>query len=181
MSVWVWRDALSAEKEERIEALGFLPLPIPHGAPDLSRCDHADSVRRAIAPLYPDMAPETVAQLADRWFALLQIDKDDVIAVVLSRPQEVSLALASDRPCYVDGRHCLPVTWNGVRVPRARFGANYAELFERNQSLYEITNPEDRNVIRSWLPNRYNRFARWKWVLAALLILEAIMFATQRP
>ena len=183
MTVWVLQQNLSPEEEARIEEHVDVVLPFAH-FPSLHGYQHPHELRRVIGNLYPDLPPESVNNCAENMWHLYQIAPEDIVAVPLKARGEVALAMVSGRYAYEltaegGGRHSVPVVWQ-ARVSKQKFGKHYAMIFEQSSApMFEISNAEDRTIIRNWLPNKYNRFARFKWLLVAFLIFEAIVFAMQ--
>lgn len=177
MSVWVLQQALPPAEEANIETREWLELPFGD-LPDLRPYQHHE-LRRLFAERHPDLPPETHVNMADRTWGRLQLENEDILAVPLASRGEVAIAVVSGHYRYENGQHKIPVVWQGTTIPKQRFGNAYTRIFGRSEPMFEVADAEDRNAIRRWLPNSYNRFASWKWFFVAFMILEAIMFAMQ--
>jgi predicted Mrr-cat superfamily restriction endonuclease len=178
MSVWVLHQSLSLHEENEITKRNWLELPFGD-LPDLRVYQHGE-LKKLFEERYPESPPETHMNMADRTWVRMQLERDDILAVPLHARQEVMMGVVSTPYRYENGKHLIGVEWQDVSIPKLRFGKAYSSIFERgNEPMFEITNAEERNAIRRWLPNSYNRFAGWKWFLVAFMILEAIMFAMQ--
>jgi hypothetical protein len=184
MSVWVLHQALSAQEEDSIEQHDRVVLPF-NGVPDLSEIAAIGQIKSILSMLHPDMPPESVSRMAERYWTLYQgLAVDDVIAVPLPYRREVALAQISGRYSYEVGAagediHAIAVTWQR-RVPFSRLGKHAALFTSKQPPMFEVPHADERNAIRSWLPHRYNRFARWKWLVIVLMVFQTILFVTRQ-
>jgi hypothetical protein len=179
MSVWILHQLLTPEEEAAIESRGRLLLPFD-GVPDLSFVENIGELTRMLAKLHPDLPVETLNRRAERYWELFHgLQQEDLLAVPLHAKREVALAKISGRYGYEAGVggedvHSIGVSWYNVHIPLVKLG-KHKPLFENYRDrLVEVTDPDARQAIRKWLPHSYNRFAKWKWILAVLFILQII-------
>jgi predicted Mrr-cat superfamily restriction endonuclease len=176
MSIWVLHLKLTEAEQEAIAERTHLPLPFDH-LPDLSMVKSAGECRRLLQTLHPEEPPETITRRLERvWTIYGRIEPEDIIAVPLPARSEVALAEVTGRYQYQAGGagspvHLLPVKWHARRIVPART-RKLRELFKQGGlPMMEVTKPEERIAIRDYLPYRYNRFARWKWLLGIFFLM----------
>jgi predicted Mrr-cat superfamily restriction endonuclease len=182
MSVWVLHLKLTPEEEARIADRAFLPLPFD-GLPDLSKISSQGECRQLFAELDPDAPPETIHRKAEKvWKLYSGVQEEDIIAVLLHTSKAAALAEVTGNYRYMPGihgesGHAVPVKWHDQRVPFSAFKKQQELLQPGAEPMVEVAAAEARVIIRDRLPHSYNRFARWKWLLAIFFILQAIALA----
>ncbi len=179
MSVWVLHQLLSPEEEAAVEKRERLVLPFD-GVPDLSTIETQAELHKMLSALHPELPPESIARTAERhWSRFQNLHADDLVAVPLHARREIALATLSGRYHYEVGPngedvHLMNVTWYPVRIPLVKLGKHKPVFENYGERLFEITDIDVRNALRTRLPHSYNRFARWKWVLVFLFIIQMI-------
>lgn len=169
MTVWIMQQGLSPEEETQILAAGYLLLPY-EGITDLTHIHNAQEARHMLRLLNPADPPETITRQLDAFWPLhTTLQPEDIIAVPLPATQKVALARVGGpyeyRTSFEAGdTHLIPVEWLRDPVPMRAFG-KHRELFTR-PGLFEVTDVDARTAIRGQLPHSYNRFHKWKWLLA---------------
>lgn len=179
MTIWILKQTLTGDEEARIAERTRLTLPLGE-VPDLSGISDVASLSRLLQVLHPEDPPETIARRADRIWPLYHgTTKEDIIAVPLASRRELALAEITGPYEYQVGAggediHLVSVKWHDKRVP---YGAlrRYPELFAAEQPpMFEVENPKARTIIRDRLPHRYNRFAKWKWLLVLFFLMGLV-------
>lgn len=179
MTVWVLRQTLDADEEARIFERTELRLPFD-GLPDLTQVSNAQEARRLLALLHPDEPPEATARRVERfWHRFSTLQLEDVIAVPLPLSRKLALATVVGHYRYetaADGGdiHLIPVRWHEKFIPLTKF-SKHKELFDpANPPMYEVDSAEARASLREQLPHGYNRFAKWKWLMALFFALSLL-------
>lgn len=185
MSAWILHQLVSPDEEANIERRERLLLPFD-GVPDLSFVGSVGELAKMLRTLNPELPVETIHRRSERYFDYYQgLQPDDLVAVPLHARKEIALGKITGRYGYEVGAngedvHSIGVNWYGVRVPLARLG-KYKPLFDNyRERLIEITDIDARNALRKWLPVSYNRFAKWKWLLALLFAIQIISMLLQK-
>jgi predicted Mrr-cat superfamily restriction endonuclease len=179
MTVWVMRQRLSAEEEPALTAKTDLQLPFD-GLPDLTHVENQSQARQLLAALYPAEPPEALRMRLDRfWHQYAGMHIEDIIAVPMPHSQQVAIAEVTGKYHYRVGEggsdlHLIPVRWHDRRASMRKL-SKHKELFsESAPALREVSDVEARTAIRDHLPHGYNRFARWKWLMALFMLMTAI-------
>lgn len=181
MSVWILTQQLSAEEQQAIASQTYLKLPFDE-LPDLSTIANPREFRFLLERLNPDAPPETIQLQLDRvWAQFAGLALDDVVVVPLPDIGEAAIGRISGRYHYHVGEggkdiHTIPVSWYSKRYKLSSFGRDRQMIEKPYQPLQEVTDKEMREKILVKLPHSYNRFARWKWVIAAILMFKAALF-----
>lgn len=179
MTVWLLHLPLSPADEAQLRERTALPLPLGD-APDLTGLTSLSGCRQRLHTLHPDEPPEALRRRTERlWTLYAGVQKDDIIAVPLPARRQLALAEVTgpyrhepDAPA--DRRHLIPVTWQKkpLRIT-ARFRDDCAPS---GPAMAEVEDSALRIAIRDTLPRPYNRFARWKWLMALTFALGALQF-----
>lgn len=179
MTIWILKAVHTPDEEADIVQRAELALPLGE-VPDLSGVSSIAGLRRLLAAMQPDEPPETIAGRADRIWPLYHgVAMEDIIAVPLAGAREFVLAEVVGRYRYRVGEsgedmHLVPVKWHGKRVP-FRALSRYPELLAPDRPpMFEVENPKARILIRDRLPHAYNRFAKWKWLLALFFLMGLV-------
>jgi len=175
MTIWVLHPSFTPQEEEQLQERTHLALPFDD-LPDLSLITSQVECRHLLGTLHPDDPPESITRKTERvWKLYAGLQLEDIIAVPLKSRKEIALAEVTERYRYrVDSgadMHQVGVKWYARRVKLHGFGKHKALFDERGEKMREITDPEARVAIRDKLPHSYNRFAKWKWLLALFFIL----------
>ncbi|MDE3036893.1 MAG: hypothetical protein KGJ21_00345 [Pseudomonadota bacterium] len=182
MTIWILRQAITPDEEAHVAGRVHLVLPFGE-APDLSGISDLAALRRLLQALHPEDPPETITRRAERIWPLYNgMAIEDIIAVPLPSRRELALAEVTGRYHYQVGAggadvHLVPVKWHDKRVS---YGAlrRYPELLAPERPpMFEVGSPKARVLIRDRLPHCYNRFARWKWLLALFFAMGAVRLA----
>ena len=182
MTIWILHETLTPEEEAHMRERSHLALPL--GAlPDLSRATQPEQCREMLKLLYPHEPPEAITRRLDALWAIYgSLAPEDIIAVPLRERQEVALAEISGPYEYqvgVDGTdvHRVPVRWYDSQPSIRRFG-KHAGLFiyKGGRTMTEVMGKDARVAIRDKLPHRYNRFVKWKWLLALFFLMSLVRF-----
>jgi predicted Mrr-cat superfamily restriction endonuclease len=176
MSVWIIRQNLSADEESRILEQPYILLPF-EGVPDLSTVSNPYQLRTILKTLHPDAPPETITREESRiWEQFTHIQADDTVVVPLPYRRQVAIAQITGRYEYAVGEggrdeHKVPVTWNAKLLDQSVFAPN---LLANAGKMSEVTDRDARIKIRDQMPHSYNRFAKWRWIAALLVGLQAL-------
>ncbi|MDE3061156.1 MAG: hypothetical protein KGJ06_09100 [Pseudomonadota bacterium] len=175
MSIWLLHLPLTAEEEAHLTGRTHLPLPI-EDVPDLSLMMRPVECRHLLQALHPEEPPEAISRRLERiWRLYTGVHAEDIIAVPLPARGELALAEVTGKYQYQVGEggedhHRVPVTWHRPILLR-RFRKFKELLVPGGEKMHEIASAPARIAIRDTLPHRYNRFARWKWLLALFFLL----------
>ena len=176
MTIWVLRQEFTPEEEAHIFERTDLFLPFGN-LPDLTHVTTPQEARQLLKVLYPNDPPEAITRRLDRfWEKFTSLQLDDLVVVPLPALKQVVLAEISGPYHYRVGDdggdvHMIPVRWYSKRIPMRKF-AKHKEIFsEINPPLSEVTIAEIRVFIREHLPHGYNRFAKFKWLLAVFFAM----------
>lgn len=178
MSIYVLHQNLTPQEEDNIATRTHLALPF-EGIPDLSVLHSELECRHLLQALHPDEPPEAIARRLERiWKYYTGMHEEDIIVVPLKSRNELALAEVTGRYVYQAGPggsdvHMIPVRWYDRRVALISM-AKHRAMFDRSEPLYEIVNPQARIAIRDKLPHGYNRFAKWKWLMALFFALSVM-------
>jgi len=181
MSVWILTQPLAADEQSTITARKSLNLPFD-GLPDLSSLSDENAFRRLLSMLAPDMPPEAIQLKIDHiWTPFTSLALDDVVVVPLPALGEVAIGRIAGHYCYQVGQagedeHSIAVTWYPKHYKLASFGSYRQAMATPYLPLQEVTDKDMREKILMRLPHSYNRFAGWKWLIAAMLMLKAVAF-----
>ena len=178
MTVWILHQPLTPDDEMRIQHRLSLTLPYD-GWPDLSAIHSHGACRRLLQSLDPGIPPETLAVKSDYlWQRYGELKKDDIIAVPL--PSRKTVALAGVTDVYRFDPHASPrdahqvmINWYSRRINFFSLRP-YRALLEQGTGMMEVTDVELRTKLREKLPYRYNRFSKWKWLVAAFTAMNLI-------
>lgn len=179
MSVWVIHQSLSPSDEEKIHQRAGVFLPFEN-IPDLSLVRSQGNFRELLTKLYPELPPESIMLTLDRmWAQFSGVQMDDIVVVPLPAKKSVAIGRVNGPYRYAteDGRdlHMFPVEWYPVLPTVASFG-KFKTIFENPQRMFEVTDKEARIKIHDKLPHRFNRFAKWKWLLIIFFLMQAVAF-----
>lgn len=170
MTMWLLHQPLAADEETRIGERTQVTLPF-NDAPDLVKVGSQQAFRKLLQEAAPDDPPETISRRVEKiWKYYEGMQAGDLIAVPLVSSGEVAMAEVTGRYHFTEGSHTLPVTWYAKRAPLKSLAKQGAPVDIRPGHISEITDAELRNKLRSHLPYRYNRFARWKWIMAIFFL-----------
>ncbi len=169
MTMWILK-AKVAPGQDYIAMPETLPL-------DISACHTEVELKQKLREMFPDSAPETIAARAERTERFLgQMILDDIVVVVdgdeLKCCDIAGLPYAEE----IDGvfEHRIPVAWFEKDTPMRLFKHFPNVVNQADRWPTEITNLQARAAIQGKLPLPGNRFAKWKWLLAAAFIMQAI-------
>ena len=174
MSVWILQQPLTPDEELRIATAAYLILPYDN-LPDLTYINTVEKARKLLRMLYPDEPPETISRKLEQFWPLhTGIEVDDIIAVPLPVTKKMALAQVSGSYVYSVGHDCgdlhlLPVTWLRDDAPMSAL-RKYKQLLIQ-PGMQEVTDLDARTSIRSLLPHSYNRFHKWRWLLAVFMAM----------
>lgn len=172
MSVWILKSPFSAEEEKHLAAHTKLALPF-EGLPDLSRVNSEETMRLLLVSRTPDAAPETIARQADmHWKRLSQLALGDLMVLPLSYGK-IALAEVIKRYGY-DGSHYAEVHWLEMAIPRRKLAA-LGGLLRNVNGMQLLENSDARKAIYALLRRPYNRFAKWRWLLGVVILMQAIV------
>jgi predicted Mrr-cat superfamily restriction endonuclease len=180
MTVWIVHQPMSAEEEEGFTKHLSVRLPFD-GVPDLTHVSTRGQAKRMMMTLYPNDPPETITTRCDRfWNIVEKVQVEDIIAVPLPLTQRMAIAQAVGKYQYHVGAngedlHSIPVQFH-LNVKAGKF-RNYKELFhETAHKIVAIEDAQLRTLIREQLPYRYNRFAKYKWLLIVFFLMSLVHF-----
>jgi predicted Mrr-cat superfamily restriction endonuclease len=179
MSVWVLHQSLTPEEEARITERTHLILPF-EGLPDLTPITSQAGARQLLELLYPDEPPEALSRRLERfWNHFTALGKEDTIGVPLPGLKQLALAEVTGPYEYRIGAegediHLIPVKWYHRSIRYMTLHKHKELLASGGPALREVTHQDARVLIRDRLPHRYNRFARWKWLLALMFALGLV-------
>jgi predicted Mrr-cat superfamily restriction endonuclease len=179
MTVWILHQPLTAEEEARIQERPYLALPFD-GVPDLSAIHSREQCRKLFKSLYPEAPPETLAGMTDRlWQRYSELRATDTIAVPLPLRKEVALAEVTGRYRYEpqagqQSAHQVLVKWYRCHLRFSSLCKHQDLLANNGEQLVEVMDSDLRTKLREKLPHTYNRFARWKWLLAVFFMINVI-------
>jgi predicted Mrr-cat superfamily restriction endonuclease len=180
MTVWVLHQKMTKDEENTIAQSTTLGLPF-NDFPDFTSVKTQGEYRRLLMTLHPDAPPERISRLLERsWKLHSAIHIEDIIAVPLPFAGEVILAEVIGPPEYHVGDagtdvHRMPVKWHEKRLSLQKLRKHKALFSGADTGIFEVTSAEVRTLLRDRLPHKYNRFARWKWILALFFAMGLIM------
>lgn len=172
MTVWLLNLPLSAEDEAALTTRTRLPLPYD-GLPDLSHVTSPAQAMQMLRTLFPDEPPETLSTRFEKFWNLhTGLHEDDLIALPLPNTSRMALATVAGPYAYSVGTHGtdiheIPVHWACEPLPLAKF-RKHLPLFTR-PGMTEVTDRDARIALRGKLPHSYNRFDKFKWLLAVFM------------
>lgn len=179
MEIWVMHPLLPEGGEERLLETDHLAIDWP-GLPNLEMAQTMQQLKHQLSALAPDDPPETIMRRAERiWKFLREAVEEDVIAVPLPGQKSVVFAqITGPYFCRRQGNgtlvHARPVKWFPKAVPLRAF-YRHKHVFERSASdFFAVAGRDAKNFIRGKLPFRYNRFAKWKWIILAVISLKML-------
>ena len=184
MTIWMYYESLTPEEEAHIRDRKHLALPF-EDLPDLSMIKNPVECRHLLQALHPDDPPETIARKTERiWKLYGTMQVEDIIAVPLPSRKEVAIAEVKHPYHYmVDTKgndvHRIIVKWHKKRAKFRAFKRHPEALHKGSEKISEVKKPALRAIIRDRLPHSYNRFAKWKWLLAVLFIIGMLSRAEQ--
>ena len=184
MSIWILHQRMTEDEEAHIFERKHLHLPFD-GLPDLSQVSSPAQAMQLLRVLYPGEPPESLARRRDRFWNLFSgIQVEDIIAVPLKASRQVVLAEVTGRYQYDVGDkgsdiHLIPVKWYESRIPMGKFSKHKEIFLAQGEAMVEVTAQEARIAIRDKLPHKYNRFARWKWLLMLFFLMNILAMLTQ--
>jgi len=177
MTIWILHQPMSEEEEAVLSQQTTLALPFV-GLPDLSELAGPAQALEMLAALYPDDPPESINNRLDRfWPTFVKIHFEDLIAVPLLHRKEVVLAEVTGGYIYQVGEkgedmHRIPVKFYPQIIPLRRF-KQYREWFTATgNKIVEVTDDKLRIAIRDQLPHQYNRFVKYKWLMALFILMS---------
>jgi len=176
MSIWVLQQSLTAEEEAHIFQKKHLHLPFD-GLPDLSQVSSPAHAMQLLRVLYPDEPPESLTRRQDRFWNLFSaIQMEDIIVVPLKLSRQLVLAEVTGRYQYNVGDkgsdiHLIPVKWYEKRIPASKFRKHKDIFLNSGEPMHELTVKETRIAVLDHLPHKYNRFAKWKWLLVIFMVM----------
>jgi hypothetical protein len=180
VTIWVVHQELTSQQEAHIHEQPHVKL-LFGDMPDLSMVKSEGHCRRLLQALYPGDPPETLQRKSERiWKLYGHIALEDIMVVPLPSRRAVALAEVTGHYVYRvtqngGDEHCIPVKWYPDCPPIASFGT-HAGLFARgSEFMNEVTQGPARIAIRERLPHRYNRFAKWKWLFAGVMVITGLM------
>lgn len=174
MSVWLLHMPLSRQEEEQVSQRELLPLPFGD-APDLRATSGLHALKQALATMHPDAPPETIhRRAAPVWEQYEALQREDVVAVPLPHRKQAAVAEVIDPYVYQPDavapmRHAMRVQWAQKYTSWRAFERDAPML-----RLEEVKDQKQRVRLRACLPYRYNRFARWRWILAVFMGLSLL-------
>lgn len=179
MTLWVIHQALSPEEEAAVTQRTHIALPF-EGLPDLSMVSSPAQAMKLLKILHPDDPPETLTRRLDRfWHQYHGLNAEDFIAVPLQASQLVLMAEVTGPYEYAVGPggsdiHRVPVKWHPVKIPFRKL-AKFKEIFQpRGVPMFEVTEREARIALHGTLPYSYNRFNKFKWILAVFFLMGLV-------
>jgi predicted Mrr-cat superfamily restriction endonuclease len=181
MTVWLLYQSLKPEEEVKLRQQPYVALPLAD-VPDLSRVMNLADCRRLLQAIHPDAPPETINRLADRvWKYYSEVHPGDIIAVLLRSREEIALAEVTGKYEYRMGEnrediHTMPVKWHEKTAPMRVLKKLKLSSDEQGSRLVEITHRDGKIALMDHLPYKYNRFSKWKWVIAILVGIHAVSF-----
>ena len=186
MSLWILRQTLTAQEEENLLHRAYVLLPFSH-VPDLSHVINPQELRHILHRLDPEAPPETLMRMQERiWTQLNSLQPGDLVAVPLLHSDKVVLGETNGRYSYhvdAQGRdeHRIEIHWHTQLIPQAAFG-KHRLIFKNAPDMMEVTDKEARIKIYDQLPHSYNRFAKWKWLMGGIILLQsaAMLFGMMR-
>ncbi len=178
MSIWVLRQEMTPEDEKGVFERSDLVLPFGQ-LPDLSLVKSPLAARNLMKMLYPAEPPESLARRVDRfWSQFSGVQVEDLIVVKLPTLNVAVIATVSGKYHYEVGDkgsdiHLIPVRWHDKEIKLSRF--KHKEIFDpTNPPMMEVMEPEVRVALRDYLPHNYNRFAKFKWLLALFFAMTLV-------
>lgn len=179
MTVWVLHQNLSPKEEASIHERTQVLLPFDD-MPNLALISSPTHYYRLLQEQYPDQPPETLMLKFDRlWQQFNSIAVDDIVVVPLTSSQSVVLGKVTGRYHYHEGEHRLPVEWYPGSYAMNSFGQLKYLFSNTGNRMAEVIDRDARIKILDRLPHRYNRFARWKWIIVIFFALQMISMAMQ--
>lgn len=181
MSIWVLhlphpeQAAVPAGGGESLLPLSFIDLP------GVLEASFHTEVQQRLRELHPDATPESLARRAQLlWSYAHSLSPEDILVVPLPASGEVAFAEVL-APVRTEGegesqRYAVLVRWFERRVPLTRFGGVRSLLKPAHSALVEVEEPRARAAIRARLPLKANRFARWRWILAVVVAIQAFHY-----
>jgi hypothetical protein len=173
-------------EETRIQERPYLDLPFD-GMPDLSAIRSRGACRNLLKSLDPELDPRTLDRKTDRlWHRCGNLSTADTIAVPLPSRNEVAMAEVTEpyryeSPAGQPGRHRVGVKWH-TRTLRFSSLRNHQDVLTPNgERLVEIADSVLRRRLPEKQPHASNRFAKWKWLLTAIFVINLITMLSNLP
>ena len=91
-------------------------------------------------------------------------------------PEAQAIEICSWKGCTKAATHSYPVKWFSKTAPLSRFGKDADILTDENVPLWEVENAKLRSLIRDQVPLGYNRFRKFRWLIALAFILHLVRF-----
>lgn len=176
MAVWIVQMA-GAALPPATSGEGELRLPV-EDAPDVTGAGSSADIRRRLAVVMPDAAPEVLARLSERYWRYAHgVHAEDILAIPLQGAVVFAEALGPAR--FETGGYVLPVRWFARRVALSRFGRHREAFTRASGALTEVQDAAARKAIREKLPLKANRFRHWKWIILVVVAIRLAHFAVQ--
>jgi hypothetical protein len=169
MSVWLFKAPLSDPPQTE------LALPFS-GLPDLSGVTSEGAMRKLLALVDPAAPPETITRQAEtHWRNFSGLAVGDLLVV----PTGANFALAEIiKPYYYDvdagaDLHKAAVKWLESDIP-ARKLSGLSGLADNGAVLQPVPHADQRKQVYILLKRSYNRFAKWRWILCIVVVMQVI-------
>ncbi|MDX2073739.1 MAG: hypothetical protein SFX19_05165 [Alphaproteobacteria bacterium] len=177
MSVWVLQSPFTAEEEKHLAQMEELPLPFDD-LPDLSGVRNEESMRWLLEKLRPDAPPETIVRRADVYWARYgRLAAADLLVIPLSNKKIALAEVVTPYHYRVElgkDSHYATVKWMETSLAQRKLGA--LSLLLANPSPMQMVETVDgRKAVYLLLKRSYNRFAKWRWLLALLFAMQVTL------
>jgi predicted Mrr-cat superfamily restriction endonuclease len=173
MSVWIVQQPLiEPDEEPHIGGSGYVFLHYDD-IPDLTHITSPAQARHMLRVLYPGEPPESISRRLEKfWHTHAGMQPEDIVVVPLHATGKLALGRVSGPYEYRTGfdigdMHMLPVAWLHDSVSMALL-RKHRDWFQR-PGITEVTDLDARVALRGKLPHAYNRFHKWKWLLAVFM------------
>jgi len=169
MTMWMLPQTLTPEEEGSITARTHLQLPYQN-LPDLTAITTHAQARHLMRMLHPDEPPESLSRrIDDFWKPHTEMNLEDLIAVPLPASRQIALATVTGAYTYRVGehgssKHLIPISWPCAPIASSAL-RKFPELLTL-RGICEITDRNARIALHAKLPHSYNRFAKWRWLMA---------------
>jgi predicted Mrr-cat superfamily restriction endonuclease len=173
------KSSLTREQEEYD---GNISLPLPYaGLPDLSSIRDEDAMRRLLAHIDPDAAPETINRQADmHWRTLSGLQRGDLIVMPYTYRKEYGIGEVTDRYHYevVNGEdmHTVQITWKERHVKPKKLAA-LLRYVNSPLPLQMVEHAEQRKAVFRCL--KRGGLVNWQWIIGLMFIIQVIRMLVQ--
>ena len=170
MTIWIIRQPnapTTATKELRLPFAGL---------PDLSGVRSEADMRRLLQTLSPDTPPETIVRQAEvHWRNVSELMAHDVVLVPLANKAGYAIGEITAPYAYRvengEDVHSANIRWLDMHVPRRKL----TMVKDEAVAMQKIESPEARKQIFALTPHPTNRFAKWRWLIVLMFILQAVV------